>query len=110
MWRRNNNMTSYFIDWLVSLLNSISTFAGYLLPNLEEQLWYYSTHNYVAQSAGAAEYTNCIAAEGLDTSSECPRYDTKQSDCEAPVMLELWVMLSTPFTAIAPRSYSGPEL
>ena len=28
--------------------------------------------------------------------NECPRYDTKQSDVEAPVMLELWGMLSTP--------------
>ena len=25
--------------------------------------------------------------------NECPGYDTKQSDGEAPVMLELWVML-----------------
>ena len=28
--------------------------------------------------------------------NECPRYDTKQSDDEAPVMLELWGMQSTP--------------
>ena len=27
--------------------------------------------------------------------NECPRYDTKQSDGETPVMLELWVMLNT---------------
>ena len=27
---------------------------------------------------------------------KCPRYDTKQSNGEAPVMLELWVMWSTP--------------
>ena len=27
---------------------------------------------------------------------ECPRYDTKSSDGEAPVMLELWGMWSTP--------------
>ena len=27
--------------------------------------------------------------------NECPRYDTKQSDSEAPVMLELWEMRST---------------
>ena len=26
---------------------------------------------------------------------ECPRYDTKQSDSEAPVMLELWRIRST---------------
>ena len=28
--------------------------------------------------------------------NECPRYDTKQSDGEVPVMLELWGMQSTP--------------
>ena len=28
--------------------------------------------------------------------NECPVYDTKQSDGEVPVMLELWVMQSTP--------------
>ena len=28
--------------------------------------------------------------------SLCPRYDTKQSDGEVPVMLELWGMQSTP--------------
>ena len=27
---------------------------------------------------------------------ECPRYDTKQSDGEVPVMLELWGMWNTP--------------
>ena len=27
--------------------------------------------------------------------NECPRYDTKQSDDEVPVMLELWGMQST---------------
>ena len=35
----------------------------------------------LAQSAEAVEYTDCIPAEG---------YDTKQSDGEASVMLELW--------------------
>ena len=28
--------------------------------------------------------------------NECPRYDTKQSDSDVPLMLELWVMQSTP--------------
>ena len=42
----------------------------------------------VAQSIRAVEYTDCI-------STECPGYDTKQSDGKAPVMLELWEMQST---------------
>ena len=30
------------------------------------------------------------------TTNECPAYDTKQSDGEVPVMMELWRMQSTP--------------
>ena len=41
----------------------------------------------IFQSARAIEYTDCISAEG---------YDIKHFDCEAPVMLELWEMQSTP--------------
>ena len=36
--------------------------------------------------------------------NECPRYDTKQSNGEIPVMLELWGMRSIPFIAIVRRS------
>ena len=50
----------------------------------------------MAQSDGAAEYPNCISAEGYDSPNKCPGYDTKQSDGETPVMLELWGMGSTP--------------
>ena len=49
----------------------------------------------LARSAGAAEYTICISAVRKDSSNECPGYDTKQSDGEFPVMLELWGMWST---------------
>ena len=50
-----------------------------------------------AQSAGAVEYTNCITAEGVRPPPiEYPGYDNKQSDGEAPVMLELWGIQSTP--------------
>ena len=50
----------------------------------------------VTQSAGAVEYTDCTSAEGRHLSNECPGYETKQSDGEVPVMLELWGMRSTP--------------
>ena len=43
----------------------------------------------VAQSAGAVEYTDCISAVGQDSPNECPIYDTKQSDGEGPLKLEL---------------------
>ena len=35
-------------------------------------------------SAGAVEYADFISAEGLDSHNECPRYDTKKFDGEAP--------------------------
>ena len=41
------------------------------------------------QSAGTAEYTDCISTEGS-------WYDSKQSEGEAPVMLELRGMQSNP--------------
>ena len=50
----------------------------------------------MTQSAGAAEYTNCISAEGLDFHRECTVFDTKQSEGETPVVLELWGVLSIP--------------
>ena len=49
-----------------------------------------------AQSAGAVEYIDDFSAEEYPP-NECPGYDTKQFDVEAPVMLELWGMRSTPF-------------
>ena len=47
------------------------------------------------KSAWDVEYTDCISAGGLGP-HEYLRYDPKQSDHEAPVMLELWGMHSTP--------------
>ena len=44
----------------------------------------------MAQSAGDVEYTDCISTEGYDSLNDYSGYDTKQSDGEAPVMLELW--------------------
>ena len=45
--------------------------------------------------AGAAEYTDYISAEGWHSPNECLDFDTKQSNGEALVMLELWGMQST---------------
>ena len=35
------------------------------------------------------EYTECVSTEGYDSTNECHGYDIKQSDGEAPVILEL---------------------
>ena len=41
--------------------------------------------------ARAVEYTFCIFAEGKTPHpNECPKYDTKQSDGEVPVMLHCY--------------------
>ena len=56
-----------------------------------------SIKTYIAQSVGAVKYTNGISAEGLPPPrNECPGYNTKKSDGEVPVLLELWGMRSTP--------------
>ena len=61
--------------------------------------WYYinlrcSWHR--AQPAGVVECTDCFSADRQYPTTECPGYDTKQSDVEAPVLLELWEMRITP--------------
>ena len=54
----------------------------------------------LAQSAWAAEYTDCISAKGYDSTNECPVYDTKQSDGEISVMLR--GIRSTPLLWLLP--------
>ena len=78
-----------------------------IFPSVNEQIieqtWFFSLRIF-AQSDGAAEYTNCISAEGEDSPKECSRYVTKQSDVEAPVMLEIWGIRSTHLL----QSFPGP--
>ena len=61
---------------------------------VEYKEWGTWTNLYFAQLAGAVEYTDYISAEGYDPPNKCLIYDTKQSDGEVPVMLELWGMLN----------------
>ena len=58
----------------------------------------------MAHSTEAAEYTDCISAEGQDSPNECPGYDTKQSDGEVPVILEPCGMRRTHSLPSLPRS------
>ena len=55
-------------------------------------------------SAVAVKYTNCTSADGWPPppAHKCPRYDTKQTDGEDSVMLELWGMRSTPLLLLLP--------
>ena len=54
-----------------------------------------------AQLAAAVEYTDCKGVRPRP--NEGPEYDIKQTDGEAPVMLELWGMWSTSLP-----SFPGP--
>ena len=45
-------------------------------------------HVWPAQLAWAVEYTDSNSAEGSNFPSKCPGYDAKQSDDEAPIVLE----------------------
>ena len=54
-------------------------------------------HTYIhAHIYSVVEYTDCFSAEMQDPPKECSGYDTKQSDSEILVLLELWGMQSTP--------------
>ena len=60
------------------------------------------SHTVLAQLPGVTEYTDCISTEEQDSPNKCLVFDTKQSDGEVPVMLELWRMWSTPLLASLP--------
>ena len=49
-----------------------------------------------------SEYTDYFSAEGENFTNECSGYDTKQSNDEVPVMLDLWGMQSTPLLPSLP--------
>ena len=70
--------------------------------NVIAQLEFELASDFLAQSAGAEAYTDCIFAEGLESPNKCPGYDTKQSDGEVPVIQELWRMPSTPLLPSLP--------
>ena len=70
---------------------------------IRKKKFFYSLES-LTQTAGAVEYTDFISAEEYDFPNKFPRYDTKQSDSEASVMLERWGMWSTPSLSF----FSGP--
>ena len=49
----------------------------------------------IAQLVEAVKYTDCTSAEKYDSFNECSGYDTKRSDGEAPLMLEIWGIRNT---------------
>ena len=61
-------------------------------------------YNQLYQSTGAVQYTDCIFTGGLRHRNECSGYNTKQSDGDVPVMLELWGTYRTPSLPPLPGS------
>ena len=53
---------------------------------------------------GLGQYNTPIASlqRGKTPPNECPGYDTKKSDGEVQMMLELWGMRSTPSLPLLP--------
>ena len=56
----------------------------------------YARKHMLTQSVSAANTQTASPQRGKTPAKEYPGYDTKQSDGEVPVMLELWEMRSTP--------------
>ena len=52
---------------------------------------------------GTVQPEPILENETLEIQTECSEYDTKQSDVEVPVMLELCGMQSTPSLPLLPR-------
>ena len=57
---------------------------------------------YFTLLAEAVEFTDHLCGGVRPLPNKCPGYDIKQSDGEAPVMMELWVMQSTPLLPLLP--------
>ena len=79
-------------------MKSVSKFIPYLVGKclILYRKYIIATWILLVLSAGVAEYTDCISAEGQVSPNDCPNYGTKQSDGEVPVMLKFWEIRSTP--------------
>ena len=64
---------------------------------------YLKPYVYMAQLAGVVEYTDCISVEAKTSLMSVLDYDTKQSDGEAPGILELWGNAEYRFIVIDPK-------
>ena len=86
---------------LISGLHCIANSSGESVFHWKIPLWIFTSafsSCCSAQSSRAVEYPQ---------PNECPRYDTKQSDGEVPVMLGLWGMQTTPLLSLLPGLIHG---
>ena len=90
-----SNINPFTGGWFLILLEQANYFQkilqnrGYV--HINQLIIYKKKQKNKAQSAGAVEYTDCISG-----------YDIRQSDGEAPVVLEVWWMQSTPLLPSLP--------
>ena len=75
-----------------------------LIVNFSIKLWKHSLKNINFPIGCGFRIHRLHLCRVVPHLNKCPGYDTKQSDGEVPVMLELWEMQSTPSLQIAPRS------
>ena len=66
----------------------INTYSHLFYQVLKTYIYIYIYICTTVPSTGAVEYTDCISAGGHPPPNKRPGYDSKQSDCEADVMLE----------------------
>ena len=93
----------FFLFWIhISFMNCFLSFSSLQILSLFVSYFFFSfqllllSQNELAPLAGAVEYT---------PTNESPRYDTKQSDSEVPVILELRRMQSTPSLPLLAGSF-----
>ena len=74
------------------------------MGNVYFQLFSFQLWINLAQSTKTVDWTDCISAECKMPTNDCPWFEIRQSDGEAPVVLEFWGMGITPSLPF----YPGP--
>ena len=111
-----SNLTWIISQYICSLKSKIYSYTGensvrYRHRSGHSFTFFLKLHDTCkVQSAGAVVYTDCISAEGWDIPNECPKYDNKPSDGEAPALKlrEIWSILSLPL--LLDPLYPGVEI
>ena len=91
---------SYYIRTLTSLetpnaiILLLNRMSGWMIRNTIA--WEENVAFQIYVNLGLLNKPNPPMQRSKNPTNECPRYDTKQSDCDVSVMLELWGTWSTP--------------
>ena len=93
--RTDSGMHKYYLS---ANLNVLHIFKDLLLPVVPTHLGFFLRQfSELAYSVGwGCRIHRLLLCREKTPPTECPGYDTKQSDGEVPAMMELWGMRSTP--------------